>query len=146
MSPVIYLGDEISLRPGETARAEGGISRALMGSLHVMSNNSGVVGCDETTWETGRGNLVLRNRGRMEVTVVLGDIVGAAWSAPGVGLAEGRMERSEKKVDVSTDGTSTNAKGSEDEASGAEDANTKSEPSESEERLGVMVIKGEIGE
>ena len=34
-----YLGDEISLRPGETAKAEGGSSRALTGTLQVMSNN-----------------------------------------------------------------------------------------------------------
>ena len=116
MSPVVYLGNEISIRPGETAKAEGGISRALIGTLQVMSNNSGVVSCDETTWETGRGGLTLRNRGHMEVTIVLGDIVGAAWSAPGVGLTGERMEKDEKGVDASGGETSTGAEGSRGEA------------------------------
>ena len=62
--------------------AEGEISKSLVGLLQVMSNTCGVVNCDETTWETGRGGLVLRNKGHMEASVVLGDIVGAAWSAP----------------------------------------------------------------
>ena len=82
----------------------------------------------------------------MEVTIVLGDIVGAAWSAPGVGLVEERMEKGEKGTDVSTDGMSTETKEGEGEASGAEDANTESETSEPGESLGVMMIKAEIGE
>ena len=72
MSPVVYLGGEITIPPGGTAVAEGEISKSLVGLLQVMSNTCGVVNCDETTWESGRGIIVLRNRGHMEVSVVLG--------------------------------------------------------------------------
>ena len=82
----------------------------------------------------------------MEVTVVLGDIVGAAWSAPGLGLVETRGEKNEKGTDVGMEEASTSAKESEGEASGVEDANTEVEISELEEGLGVMMIKAEIGE
>ena len=51
-----------------------------------------------------------------------------------------------KQIDVSMDGTSTDARGSEGETSGAEDANTESEVTESEGGGGLVGMKVEIGE
>ena len=50
--------------------------------LEVMSHTGGVVNCDETTWDSDRGEIVLKNKRRTEVTVTLGDVVGATWMPP----------------------------------------------------------------
>ena len=44
-----------------------------------MSFTSGVVSCDEGVWDQDVGDLRVRNRGLEAVSVMPGNVIGAAW-------------------------------------------------------------------
>ena len=119
------------VQPGQTVVAWAGISRTLTGKIDLMSSTSGVINCDETTWESDRGELVLRNKRREEVTVSLGDIVGAAWMPPEGGEEGEDKEGCGEDVDGELAETSTGGRrssGSESEGDCSEGAVKRAGP------------------
>ena len=75
-----------------------------------MSHTGGVVNCDETTWDSDRGD-VLRNKRQTEVTVSLGDVVGAAWMPPEGHEGGDEQEKEGKEVAKELVETSTDDQG-----------------------------------